>query len=695
MNAIQAQAAVPQVSRRKLRAQWRLASGSAVKLWVREAGWYRVGQAELLAAGLDPGVDPRRLKLYAEGQEQPMQVEGERDGRLDPGDGIEFFGVGLDTPSTDQRVYWLTASPGRGQRVRAGKGRGAGPVLEGFPHTVVRRDRTIYFAALKNGDDGNFFGPVVAGEPVDQNLTVHHLNPPAGREAFLEVSLQGATAGTHRVSVLLNGQGLGEVVFEGQSRGEMGFPIPQGALAEGDNTVTLQALDGEADVSLLDETRLTYWHSLTAEDDSLGFTAPGGSQATINGFTSPDIRVVDVTDPGHVRELFATVAPQGDGFSVTVRVPGRKERRLLAFAAEKARSPSGIMPNQPSSWHGRKGGADMVMVAPGEFLGSLSPLKELRESQGLSVALVDVEDVYDEFSFGRKDPRAIKAFVDRARSRWRTPPRFLLLVGDASLDPRDYMGMGDWDLVPTKLVDTAHLETASDDWFGDEDGDGVAEVAVGRLPVRSEEEAAAVVSKIVGYDRGAGVAATDVLLVADQNDEFDFEGASAGLAALIPAGQTVQAIFRGQMGSEPARAALLGGLDNGPVLVNYMGHGSVGIWRGGLFSSPDAATLTNGPRLPLVLSMTCLNGMFQDLYAESLGEALLKAPAGGAVAVWASSGLTQPSPQAELNREMVRLLFEGNGLTLGEAAAWAKASVSNPDVRNTWILLGDPATVLK
>jgi hypothetical protein len=71
---------------------------------------------------------------------------------------------------------------------------------------------------------------------------------------------------------------------------------------------------------------------------------------------------------------------------------------------------------------------------------ALEPLRQLRESQGLRVALIDIEDLYDEFSFGNKSPRAIKDFLASAKARWSRAPRFVLLVGDASFDPRNYLG---------------------------------------------------------------------------------------------------------------------------------------------------------------------------------------------------------------------------------------------------------------
>ena len=135
----------------------------------------------------------------------------------------------------------------------------------------------------------------------------------------------------------------------------------------------------------------------------------------------------------------------------------------------------------------------------------------------------------------------------------------------------------------------------------------------------------------------------EALIVADINDGFDFEAASTGVGGLIPSHIGVREIFRGDFGSdELAKEQLINSINQGPLLVNYTGHGSQAIWRGDLLTSEDAPGLTNGLRLPFFIAMTCLNGLFHDIYADSLAEALLKAPQGGAVVVWASSGLTEP-----------------------------------------------------
>jgi hypothetical protein len=370
---------------------------------------------------------------------------------------------------------------------------------------------------------------------------------------------------------------------------------------------------------------------------------------------------------------------------------------LLAFTDERVSKPAAIAVNRPSDWRNSGHSADLVIITHRDFVVGVEPLAALRRSQGLSVTVIDVEDLYDEFNYGNKSPLALKDFLAFAGSNWTKAPRFILLAGDSSLDPRNYLGGGDFDLVPTKLTDTAYLETANDEWFADFNSDGLSEMAVGRLPIRSSHEAATIVSKIVGYNRSARP--DGVLLVSDTNDSFDFEAAGDELRALVPAGVGVEEIRRGQWGSE-ARDRLLESLNRGQMIVNYTGHGSADMWRGQLLSSADANGLTNGDRLPLFVAMTCLNGYFHDPAVESLAESLLKAERGGAVAVWASSAMTAPNAQAKMNQELYRLIFAptsfgAQSLTLGEAIARAKASVLDSDLRGTWILFGDPTMKLK
>jgi hypothetical protein len=268
----------------------------------------------------------------------------------------------------------------------------------------------------------------------------------------------------------------------------------------------------------------------------------------------------------------------------------------------------------------------------------------------------------------------------------------VLLVGDASVDPTNHTGMQVEDSVPTKLVAATYLETASDDWFVDQDGDLVPDIPIGRLPVRTEEEATAVVAKLTGYAQTQQT--NTALFVADlqaENDLFNFADASAAAEALLPQTITTQEFYRGTLPDTELKASFLTAMNQGPFLVNYVGHGSVEVWRGDLFTTTDAQGLTNGLTLPIVVAMTCLNGLFQDIYSESIAEALIRNQQGGAIAVWASSGLTEPYGQSLMHREFITSLFAATPLRLGDAILPAKSAMTDPDIRKTWVLIGDPS----
>ena len=444
-------------------------------------------------------------------------------------------------------------------------------------------------------------------------------------------------------------------------------------------------------MSVVDSVRVTYNHLAIADGNSLVATPAFRQVQTIDGFSSGQVRVVDLTTPAAVNELGGTVAPTSLGYSVSVQAGSA--RSLFAFTPDQVLQPATLAVNTPSSWHSSAQAADIVIITHRDFAASAASLKAFRESQGYRVALVDVDDVYDEFGYGNHAPQAIKAFLTVAKNTWRAAPKFVVLVGDGSYDPRDRWGLGSVDFVPAKLVDTEILETASDDWFTDFNNDDIPDIAIGRLPVRTSAEADVIINKTIGFAQAIH-ANRSALLVADTPDAENFETDTVKVAATLPGDYSVTQVYRSALGDSVAHQQIVSGIDAGPAIVNFSGHGSITIWRGGLLTSADAPNLSNGQNPSFFVMANCLNGYFQDPTVPSLGEALLGAENGGAIGVWASSGMTDPRYQSPMNQEFFRQLFNGQGLTVGEAAARAKAAASG-DIRRTWVLLGDPVTKIQ
>ena len=568
------------------------------------------------------------------------------------------------------------------------------------PYTVQVKDRLVYVTGLLNGDKENFFGKVVTSTAAEHTLTVAHVNPDARDPAILEVALQGFTEAPHQVSVSLNGQAVGVVDFAGRAWQVGLVQLPPGQLLDGTNVVALRENGNPNAVSLVDYVSLTYPRVSIAEGDNLLFTLGYPNTAAplrIGGFTSPGVRVFDVTSPDRPVERGGLVSFQEAGYAVdlaSLPSPRHGVRYLLAMTEERAKRPAAITANQPSILSDVDHNAGIVILSHRSFLPSLAPLKALRESQGYKVAVVDVEDVYDEFGFGVKSPQAIRDFLGHAARSWRVAPRFVLLVGDGSQDPRDYLKLGQ-DFVPTKLVDTTTWETASDDWMADLNGDGAPDVALGRFPVDSLTEAEAMVGKVVRYETGEQ-RFSSALFVADKAVVSNFKDQNERLRVLLPPTVAIEDANVDTLGYEAVRSQLLAAINDGVGLVQYAGHGTIDHWSNGLLTSADVSTLTNHDRLPVFTVMNCLTGIFQEPLMEGLGEVLVKAENGGAIAVWASSGTTLAPAQQSLVSEFFKALFtSGNELTLGEATARAKAAVTDGDVKSTWILLGDPATRLR
>jgi hypothetical protein len=687
--------------------QFVLAGNPAVKIFVQREGWYSLTQPELVKAGLDPNVDPSLLHLYAEAIEQPIQITGATagPGGFGPQAAINFYGTGIDTVYSGTRVYWLAAGQSPGARIAqlpSSSGSNQPPVC--YFTTVELRQHLVYFTALLTQDGNNFFGAFVSPTPVDQVLDLPHLDNKWTQPSRLEITLQGVIVGfPHDVQVQLNGTTVGEITFTGQAQGQFKLDLPPGSLQEGPNTVTLTAQNGDYDTSLVQSIRITYPHKFAADSDGLKFTGRPGDELAVSGFTSAPL-VFDITDPGNPVQLTPQVNANSGKYQIGVQVPwtttnpAAPARHTLLAVGNNRVATAPAAANHPSHWHQVQAGADIAMVTDGAFANALAPLVRAHAAEGRTSAVVPVTQLYDEFNFGEKTPNAIRQFLQIANQTWTKAPAYLLLNGRASYDPRNYLGLGNLDLVPTQILASGGLMTASDDWFSDFNGKDMPTIATGRLPVATLDDAKTVVGKIAAYEGNStnGGWTANALMVADKNDTESFTQDSQTVQAVLPKSMQAADIFAGTLSAATARQEIINGINSGQLLVNYMGHGAEEQWSGSdIFDTDAVPSLTNASELPVFLTMDCLNGFFQDVYAQPLGVILLLAPNGGAVAVLASSGLNPAPPQTQLDKFIVQSALSNPRPTLGESILKAKSQIGDINVRETFILFGDPAMRMK
>lgn len=683
LSAAESVSAQKDVVSRDVPASVSAAPGTAgVKISVDHDGWYRISAGELAAAGFDTGSNNALWKLSLGDVEVPIRVNNDNS--------IDFFGRGTDTQYTAMRAYYLVAGNSAGLRIADVRGGRAGdqPVPAGFQNIAQRRERTIYGSAVLNGDAENWFGAIVSpAVQTTQDLTVY--NPNELGEAHLSVRLQGLSMSLHSVNVKFNDIDLGNVEFAVQNNEQFEFNLPRFVVRDGVNQVKLQS-QGGGDVSLVDSVSLSYSRRYIANNNRLRFTVPAGQPVRVSGFTTRDIRLLEIRNGVGGISPAPYVERNDSGYSFSLS-PSSHDREFVATTEEAVEPAAGVRVYTPTTWSSSANSADLVIVAPAVLREYAQTLAQRRGSQGLQTALVTVEEIYDEFGQGAYSPEAVKQFL-QATTGWQVRPRYVLFFGDSSFDPRNYLGQVSRDMVPTRLIDTIDMETASDAWFTDFDNDGVEDISIGRLPVANAAEALAMLDKLARYDAQAPRTVPSDALISDST----FEVFSDTLQAGIPQNVQVSRVDRATMDDAQMRQSVLAELNGGPMIVTYTGHGSTGVWtNGGVFNYADASSLNNG-QLSFYMLMTCLNGFSHNAYNDSLAERLVRSPH-GAAAVWASSGSTFVEEQMPMSIEATRLLLgaPAGQMRVGDIVRLAKQHATGQDVKRTWHLLGDPTVFIK
>ena len=311
------------------------------------------------------------------------------------------------------------------------------------------------------------------------------------------------------------------------------------------------------------------------------------------------------------------------------------------------------------------------------------------------------EEIADEFGHGQPSAQAIQSFLGFAFASWQRPsPRYVLLVGDSSYDPRNFTGTSFPSPLPALWTKTSYLWTVSDPELAAVNGDdSLPDLAIGRLPATTVEEASSLVEKLLAWeDSGQGLSGA-ALLVADNPDAGgDFEADVEEIRASY-LGSRAQVLKLSQLGAA-TRPAIQDALDSGLSLLSYVGHGGAAVWASeNVWNSWDAPSLVAQSRQPLLLTFNCLNGYFVAPTYDSLAESLLKADGRGAIASFTSSGLSLDGPAHQYHRALVAELTSGTHARLGDAVLAAQKDYAEtglmPELLSVYHLLGDPATDIR
>lgn len=704
------------------------------KFTVSTAGLYQVTYADLVAVGAElEYIHPSGLHLLLNGEEQPLWLNDGNDGRFDPGDWLRFYGYGQADLYTAANVYVLTYDDAPGLRMpeRILQPDPSAPAAFDFATTIHAEENNYYWQTMPNGagqDHWFWGGPINAGASYAVTLTTPYvaISP---NDVTLQVYLRGRTTAAqtpnHHTRIYLNDALIDEQSWAGQVPFTHTVTLSHTTISAHHNQVRVENVGdtgADADIVFLDRVRLDYQRMYYADNNWLEMSAPqpGPFQVDISAFDDAAPILLDITFPDSPMHLLGTEVEEievGDdlpAYTLHFADNAQPGARYLALSNTALRHPDQISADVGSHWRSPLKGADSILITHADFVTATQRLANFQRSRGLRTVVVDVADLYDEFSYSRFTPAAIRDFIAYAYAEWQAPaPTYVTLIGDATIDYRDYQGSGTRNFVPTALTQTQFMgDTPTDNWFVAVSGDDpLPDLLIGRLSVDSAAQADAVVDKIIAYAESPATAPVDSMLMVSDDDSSDFAVASAELAAVLPASLSVDTVDAAQFPPGNPQQIIVDAFSAGRTFVHYTGHGTVYAWgtwgpenKERLLTNTDVASLPAGAPLTVMTVSNCLNGFFSaNANQVSMAEAFQRQPARGAVAVWAPTGLSYPAGHLELMKAFYQTLL-GDGspdqsVTLGAAATAAKITVYTQgvfwtDLVESYTLFGDPSTRL-
>ncbi len=747
---------------------WRLpAGGRAVRLssspfmqgdrWVSlrigKSDMYAVSGRQLSEAGVDvQTADPATFRLFTGGgrmleedisgpeptlTEVAIRVSGIQDGSFDPGDRIIFYGRGLDRFTVDGTgqvssirhrydnlaVYWLTWQDPSAQGLRMNDYNspppaGVAPVTtaeswyhfeENTVYLVLEDIITSlnpapdYWAWSLEADEGG-----TAERPFELRRT-----PEAGGN-FLRCHFYGTldrefadyTVAVNGIEVE-NGRNYSYNTVTGDW-----IPLPEGLLLGRGNSF---ALSGRGQVPGFFELRVNTGLSLETGERFIFHRVNAAQELSFELSTSvAEVEVYEVTDDFQPQRI-SRLEPSGQG-SLRFGAPSSAlPVRSFAVVASQAYAAPQLVRAERIAHLRSLPGVEYLIVSPRELIPQAGRLAALR-SERYRAGVVAVDDIYNEFSFGQVDPAALRNFFKYAFESWSVAPEFVLLFGDGHNDFRGYTAAGR--SKPNYIPPFINAnDLALEEWFVRLTESDFPQIALGRVPVQSPNEAEVVVDKIIKYEQAAdaGDWTRRVVLVAD--DGYILGGecdpvnnpnhvlASEQLDSLFPADIERKKVYLAQYPFDPpgigtrkpaATADLVSWWDRGALIINYIGHGSESYWaQERIFNvERDLPMLTNGYRLPLVLNASCSIGHFDDYRSQAMAERVLTLQGGGAVASYAATRITYAGRNIALSKFFLEALFDGSEGAIGSAALSARLAVGgywNIENAQRYSIFGDPA----
>jgi len=720
----------------------------AIKVTVNADGLTRVSYAALQNAGVPAAtlnsLNPRTFRLLDADVEQSIYVAGESDGVFNPTDSLMFYGQRNANPlSDDNNIYWLSWGGVNGLRMASQNvAPAAAPLAATLLATAHAEENLEYKQQRPFVDwlqpvvyDSWYYGQILTSRSV--TFSGMAVDTASAVAPTLAVWLAGdkQNAGNYQVNFTLNSSATQSKSWSNTRILDGSLALPAGALANGNNTVVVQPVNltgTGTDYSVwLDWLKLTYPYNGQYLADT-PFTNPtaGLWRYQISALPAAAPWLLNIANPAQPKLLTDATTTGSGPYTLSWQMTTTASDKFLVVPDSAVRTPVALSIYQPSTLLDPTQQVDYLMITHPSLLTAIQPLADYHTANGMTVRVVNVQDIYDLYSDGSMSAAAIRSYLAYAYSSYTAPaPTYVLLVGDGSMNPRGYVVPGiatvRYNLIPPWLggFDAWSGSSVSDNGYVRVQGsDLLGEMVISRLPVNTPAETTTVVNKTIQYPTTFPASrALQTLWVADNPDNDNpaygtqfFMATEETASELLPQ-FTVNRLYWCVPGTNACptdpwvytnltdiRAAVVNQWNAGQLLIHFTGHGSITTWaHEQLFRVYWINQLNNATAMPFLLVSSCTNGYFVSPQYDGIDEGLLRAEGRGTIGGFTGVTFDTLHPQTVLLNNFVEAVMDDRitqtGMAVTVARARAYASLSSPDNGRSAVghsMSGDPALVL-
>ncbi len=744
-----------------------------VKIRVEDPGIYEITYSDLYNSGVNPAdIDPSDIRLFsnparinsARPFQQPADIDSggsfetdyhmsehaikflgnSSDGTFDPGESVIFYGVGVEgwrdylDPGADRydtfdniyetrNVYWMAWSRDFEGIAKRMDSRDVSPSHDGSLETINTYEHRLHI------EEDNEYSPVLSN---DRWLWKNLASNISGSytDYFIASDIAESNCKVRTIGLIRTEGGAADCYLNSENVGRLEWKYPfyitdtlvaeAATLNEGENSFKYDKVDDEIEMNI-------YWYEIFFDrylitdpsDNFLDFFAPEASAAAnfvLRGFPDEERFIFDVSDYTNPvilagADSSADTISFDDSFSPS-------SNHYFAVSESSIRKASIEYVRNIPSLRDETSSPAMLVIYNDIFSQSARQFAAYRaehfpETGSGYVKAVDIEDVYNNFSGGLKDPIAIRNYLkflyDNYSENGDPVIEYVFLIGKGNYDPKDIMGRGE-DFIPYYFDGSMEF----DDYLVklDEGGDLLIDLSIGRLPAIKENNAVGFFNKLLGYESSDNYGSwkNKVVFVADDeissnsNTDTVHMSHTEGLSRGLSARQDYLDITEIYLHDYPtvnslkpeATADLMKEWNEGALIVNYIGHGSsVQLADELVMSKNDIYSLNNENRLPLFLGFSCSVGELDHIFTKSLAHELVLAEGKGAIASISAVTYSYSTWNRDLDLYFLDNIFPDSihlgTQPVGRALLFAKTTEISDEWNNRkYTLIGDPATKL-